>query len=293
MSSAPHEDIDAHTGTATTGHEWDGIRELNTPLPKWWLYILYATIVWAIGYIIVYPAIPLISGHTPGLLGWSSRAAVTDDLAQLTRQRAPMTSALEKASFADVAKDERLRSFALAQGRAAFGDNCAACHGAGGGGAVSYPNLNDDDWIWGGSLEAIQQTIQYGIRSTHPDTRVGVMPAFAQILNAKEIDQLANHVRALGGLTTEKTYEKALADKLFGEQCAACHGDAGKGNIELGAPNLADSIWLFGSDKASIVQTLMRGRASMMPAWNDRLDDTTIKALSIYVHALGGGKTSP
>jgi cytochrome c oxidase cbb3-type subunit 3 len=293
MSGAPHEDIDAHTGTATTGHEWDGIRELNTPLPKWWLYILYATIVWAIGYVIVYPAIPLISGHTPGVAGWTSRGAVAVDLAQLMKQRAPMTSALEKASFSEITKDERMRTFALAQGKAAFGDNCAPCHGAGGGGSISYPNLNDDDWIWGGSLEAIQQTIQYGIRSTHPDTRVGVMPAFAQILNTKEIDQLANHVRALGGLTTEKTYEKALGDKLFGEQCAACHGDEGKGNIELGAPNLADSIWLFGSDKASIVQTLMRGRASMMPAWNERLDDTTIKALSVYVQSLGGVKTSP
>ena len=153
--------------------------------------------------------------------------------------------------------------------------------------------INDDDWIWGGSLEAIQQTIQYGIRSTHPDTRVGIMPAFAQILNTKEIDQLANHVRALGGLTTENTYEKALGSRLFGEQCAACHGDEGKGNIELGAPNLADSIWLFGSDKASILQTLVRGRASMMPAWNGRLDDTTIKALSVYVQSLGGVKTAP
>lgn len=293
MSGAPHEDIDAHTGTATTGHEWDGIRELNTPLPKWWLYILYATIVWAIGYIIVYPAIPLISGHTPGVAGWTSRGAVTQELAQLTQQRAPMTSALGKASFPEITADERLRTFALAQGRAAFGDNCAPCHGAGGGGAVSYPNLNDDDWIWGGSLEAIQQTIQYGIRSTHPETRVGAMPAFAQILNTKEIDQLANHVRALGGLTTENTYDKALGSRLFGEQCAACHGDEGRGNIELGAPNLADRIWLFGSDKASIVQTLVRGRASMMPAWNSRLDDTTIKALSVYVQSLGGVKTAP
>ena len=293
MSGAPHEDIDAHSGTATTGHEWDGIRELNTPLPKWWLYILYATIVWAIGYIIVYPAIPLISGHTPGVAGWTSRGAVTQELAQLTQQRAPMTSTLEKASFSEITKDERLRTFALAQGRAAFGDNCAPCHGAGGGGAFSFPNLNDDDWIWGGSLEAIQQTIQYGIRSTHPDTRIGIMPAFAQILNTKEIGQLVNHVRALGGLTTENTYDKPLADRLFGEQCAACHGDGGKGNIELGAPNLVDSIWLFGSDKASILQTLARGRASMMPAWNGRLNDTTIKALSVYVQSLGGVKTVP
>jgi cytochrome c oxidase cbb3-type subunit 3 len=205
-----------------------------------------------------------------------------------------------------VAVDQhRLRRLGQRLLRAAHGDQgaasqkqnrrCAPLDGAGGGGATSYPNLNDDDWIWGGSLEAIQQTILYGVRSTHADTRVGAMPAFGQtgILNASEIDQLANHVRAIGGLPTEKTYDKALGDKIFGENCAACHGDAGKGKIELGAPNLSDKIWLFGSDKASIVQTLVRGRGSMMPAWTERLDGATIKALALYVHALGGGEPSP
>ncbi|MDB5569031.1 MAG: ccoP [Hyphomicrobiales bacterium] len=292
MTPAHQEDIDAHTGTATTGHEWDGIRELNTPLPKWWLYILYGTIVWAIGYIVVYPAIPLVSSFTPGLSGWSSRAAVTQDLADLTQQRAPMVDALAKASLQEIGKDDRLRGFALAQGRAAFGDNCAPCHGAGGGGAVSFPNLNDDDWLWGGKVDDIHQTIAYGVRSAHEKTRSSAMPAFGQtgILKPAEVDQVADHVRSLSGLPTDKTYDKAAGAKIFEENCSACHGAGGKGNLEFGAPDLTDQIWLFGSSKASIAEGVHRGRGSMMPAWSGRLDDTTIKALAVYVHALGGGK---
>ena len=293
MTSAHNQDIDAHTGTATTGHEWDGIRELNTPLPKWWLYIFYATIVWAIGYVIAYPAWPLVSSFTPGMLGWSSRGAVTADLEQLQKQRAPMVSALAAASLADIAKDEKLRGFAVAQGRAAFGDNCAPCHGSGGGGAAGYPNLNDDDWLWGGTLEDIKQTITYGVRSGHENARLGApMPAFGLtgMLKPAEISQVADYVRALSGLPTDKSYDAAAGAKLFSEQCASCHGDAGKGNPELGAPNLTDKIWLFGSDKGVIAEGVTRGRASVMPSWSGRLDDTTIKALAIYVHGLGGGK---
>lgn len=293
MTVAHKEDIDAHTGTATTGHEWDGIRELNTPLPKWWLYIFYATIVWSLGYFIVYPSWPLVSTHTPGVLGWSSRGAVRADLEALQAQRSAMVSALSNASIEEIARDDKMRGFAIAQGRAAFGDNCAPCHGAGGGGAVGYPNLNDDDWIWGGALEDIRHTIAYGIRSGHEKARLGApMPAFGLtgMLKAAEINQLSNHVRALAGLPTEQGYDSAAAGKLFTEQCASCHGDAGKGNPELGAPNLTDQIWLFGPDKAVISESIVRGRASVMPGWAGRLDDTTIKALAVYVHALGGGK---
>ncbi len=293
MSTAHHEDIDAHTGTATTGHEWDGIRELNTPLPKWWLYIFYATIVWSFGYFVLYPSWPLLSTHTPGVLGWSSRGAVRADLEQLQTQRAGMVSALSAASLAEIAKDDKMRSFAVAQGRAAFGDNCAPCHGSGGGGAVGYPNLNDDEWIWGGSLEDIHQTIAYGIRSGHEKARLGApMPAFGLtgMLRPAEISQVSDHVRALAGLQTDKMYDAAAGAKLYSEQCASCHGDAGKGNPELGAPNLTDKIWLFGSDKAVIAEGVTRGRASVMPLFAGRLDDTTIKALAIYVHGLGGGK---
>jgi cytochrome c oxidase cbb3-type subunit 3 len=292
MSTAHHDDIDAVSGSTTTGHEWDGIRELNTPLPKWWLYMFYATIVWSVGYFIVYPAIPLATGFTPGLWNWSSRGAVTQELAELAAQRAPMTDALAKASLQEIAKSESLRGFALARGRAAFGDNCAPCHGAGGGGAVSYPNLNDDDWLWGGTLEAIEQTISFGVRSGHENARMGLMPAFgaAGILNPKEIDLAAEHVRALAGLSTSAGYDKGAGEKLFAEQCASCHGEQGKGDQEFGAPNLTDRIWLFGSDKATLVQTISRGRNSVMPAWTGRLDDTTVKALAVFVHGLGGGK---
>lgn len=292
MTTAHQQDIDPHTGTSTTGHEWDGIRELNTPLPKWWLYMFYATIVWAMGYFIVYPSWPLLTAHTPGVWGWSSRGAVTQELESLQQKRAPMVSALAQASLGQIAKDEKLRGFAVAQGRAAFGDNCAPCHGAGGGGAVGYPNLNDDEWLWGGTLDDIQQTIAFGVRSTHEKTRAGVMPAFGQtgMLKPAEINMLADHVRALARLPTDNSYVKATGEKLYAENCAACHGDAAKGNQDLGAPNLTDKIWLFGSDRAVIAEGLHRGRGSMMPAWTGRLDDTTIKALTVYVHGLGGGK---
>jgi cytochrome c oxidase cbb3-type subunit 3 len=293
MSKAHDQEIDAHTGTATTGHEWDGIRELNTPLPKWWLYIFYATIVWSFGYFIVYPSWPLVSSYTPGVWNWTSRGAVTADLASLQQQRAPMVSALNAASLSEIAKDEKLRGFAIAQGRAAFGDNCAPCHGSGGGGSPSFPNLNDDDWIWGGTLEEIQHTVAYGIRSGHEKARIGSpMPAFGLtgMLKPAEISQLADHTRALAGLPTEKGYDAASAGKLFAEQCSSCHGAEGKGNVEFGAPNLTDKIWLFGSTKATIAEGIHRGRASVMPGWAGRLDDTTIKALAIYVHGLGGGK---
>jgi cytochrome c oxidase cbb3-type subunit III len=293
MSTAHDQEIDAHTGTTTPGQEWDGIRELNTPLPKWWLYIFYATIVWSFGYFIVYPSWPLLSSYTPGVSGWTSRGAVTADLESLQKQRAPMMTALAAAPLADIARDDKMRGFAVAAGRAAFGDNCAPCHGAGGGGSPSFPNLNDDEWIWGGSLEDIQHTIAYGIRSGHEKTRLGSpMPAFGLtgMLKPAEISQLADHTRAMAGLPTEKSYDAAAAGKLFQENCASCHGDDGKGNQEFGAPNLTDKIWLFGSDKATIAEGIIRGRASVMPGWIGRLDDTTIKALTVYVHGLGGGK---
>jgi cytochrome c oxidase cbb3-type subunit 3 len=183
-----------------------------------------------------------------------------------------------------------MRGFAIAQGRAAFGDNCAPCHGAGGGGAVGYPNLNDDEWLWGGTLEAIRHAVAYGVRSGHEQARSGVMPAFAGVLRMSEINQVADHVRAMAGLPVDKGYDAALGAKLYAENCAACHGDAGKGHPELGAPDLTDRIWLFGSHKGAIIEGVLRGRGSVMPAFTGRLDDTTIKALTVYVHGLGGGK---
>ena len=284
--------VDPHTGMRTTGHEWDGIRELNTPLPRWWLNILYATIVWAFFYCIAYPAIPLIQSFTPGVLGWSSRQGVNDELTNLRAQRAPIVAALSAASLEEIRQNPQLRSFAIAQGKAAFGDNCAPCHGAGGGGGKGYANLNDDDWLWGGTLEQIAATINHGVRADDDASHAGVMPAFGRdgVLDAHEMSNAADYVRSLAGLQTPPEADLEAGAKIFAENCSACHGENGKGNMELGAPNLTDAIWLYGSDKATIVEGLTNGRGGVMPAWAGRLDPTTIKALTVYVHTLGGGQ---
>ena len=287
----PH--VDAATGMPTTGHEWDGIRELNTPLPRWWLGIFYATIVWSVGYWVVYPAWPLLSDTTKGVIGYASRADISADMAKLKAQRAAQAAGMADATPAQIKADPTLFQIAMAQGKAAFGDNCAACHGVGGAGAKGYPNLNDDDWLWGGSLDALQQTIRHGIRvAGDNDTRVSQMPAFGRdgVLKREEILAVASHVRELAGLSTEPKADLKLGRKVFADNCAACHGATGKGNQELGAPNLTDAISLYGMDMASLTETIANSRNGAMPAWAGRLDETTIKALTVYVHSLGGGQ---
>ena len=285
-------EIDAVSRTATTGHQWDGIQELNTPLPRWWLWTFYATIAWAFVYWILFPAWPLVGGYTAGVLGYSSRTQVAAELAELRRLRGEKGAALEQASLAAIEADPALLAFAQAQGRAAFANNCAPCHGAGAAGATGYPNLNDDDWLWGGSLDAIWKTIAYGVRSGHPETHESQMPAFGKtgLLKPEEIVVVANYVRSLSGLPVRPGADLAAGAKLFAANCASCHGDDGKGKQELGAPNLADQIWLYGSDETAIVDTITNGHAGVMPAWTGRLDPATIKALAVYVHTLGGGR---
>jgi cytochrome c oxidase cbb3-type subunit 3 len=287
------QEIDALSGTATTGHVWDGIRELNTPLPRWWLWLFYITIVWSVGYWLVYPAWPLISSYTAGVFDWHSRRAVVADLDALKAQRGPMVARLTAASLLEIAADPQLADFARAQGRIAFAENCAPCHGSGGGGAKSYPNLNDDDWIWGGKLEDIAQTIRYGVRSGVPEARQGgAMPAFGRdgILKRADIETIADYVRSLAGLGVDPKTDLAAGKKLFVDNCAVCHGEDGKGKREVGAPNLTDAIWLYGSDKAALVESVWYGRGAVMPAWAGRLDEVTIKALAVYVHSFGGGE---
>ena len=287
-----HSDFDKATGRATTGHEWDGIKELNTPLPRWWVLTFYATILWAIGYWVVYPAWPLVSGYTAGLWHYTNRAAVAEDLAKLEVVRGEKMKVLGSASLADIEKDPALLALARARGKTVFADNCAPCHGTGGAGAKGYPNLNDDDWLWGGSLDQIAQTIQFGARSGHAKAHENQMLAFGRdgVLKKDEIVTVANYVRSLSGLSTAPGYNAATGKKIFAENCVSCHGDDGKGNPELGAPNLTDQIWLYGSDEATIVETITNGRSGVMPAWVGRLDPVTIKALTVYVHSLGGGK---
>jgi cytochrome c oxidase cbb3-type subunit 3 len=289
MVDNTHQDIDAATGTATTGHEWDGIKELNTPLPKWWLYILYACMIWALGYAILYPTIPLPGGHTSGLLGWSSRGAVTADLQELALQRAPFVDQLNKSTLQQINADPKLAEFARAYGRSAFGNNCAPCHGSGGQGSVGYPNLNADRWLWGGTLDQISNTITHGARSGDGLGHEGNMPAFGRdgILTTAQINDVADFVRSLSNPTTTDVSAGRL---VFTENCTPCHGDNAKGNIDVGAPNLTTKIWLYGGDKASIVQTLTNGRGGHMPAWGGKLDPATIKALTVFVHSLGGGQ---
>ncbi|WP_050402626.1 cytochrome-c oxidase, cbb3-type subunit III [Bradyrhizobium embrapense] len=287
-----HNEIDRVSGRSTTGHEWDGIKELNTPLPRWWVLTFYATIIWAIGYWVVYPAWPLVSGYTTGLFHYSTRASVATDLADLEKLRGEKMAVLGSASLADIEKDPALLALARARGKTVFADNCAPCHGSGGAGAKGYPNLNDDDWLWGGSLDQIMQTIQFGARSGHAKAHEGQMLAFGRdgVLKKDEIVTVANYVRSLSGLSTAPKFDTAAGKKIFAENCTSCHGDNGKGNQELGAPNLTDRIWLYGSDEETLIETITNGRAGVMPAWVGRLDPVTVKALAVYVHSLGGGK---
>jgi cytochrome c oxidase cbb3-type subunit III len=275
----------------TTGHEWDGIEEWNNPLPKWWLYVFYACIIWAIGYWIVYPAWPTVSSYSKGFLGYSQRGQVTKDVAASKADKAVFRDKIAESDLEAIKADAELFNFALAGGQAAFGDNCAPCHGRGAQGGFGYPNLRDDAWLWGGSLDAIHQTIRHGIRAEDDNTRMSMMPAFGKLgmLNREQVSDVAEYVLSLSG--NEDDAEAAARGKeIFATNCVACHGPEGTGNQALGAPNLADELWLYGGDKETIVETITNSRAGMMPAWEERLDPATIKELAIYVHSLGGGQ---
>ena len=275
----------------TTGHEWDGIRELNKPLPKWWLYTFYACVVWAIGYWAVYPAWPLVSSYTRGWLGYSQRETVAEELDQAKADKASYRQQIAASDLAAVKADPELLNFALAGGEAAFGDNCAPCHGRGAQGAFGYPNLRDDSWLWGGSLDAIHQTITHGIRAEDAKTRTSQMPAFGRLglLDATQVNDAAEFVLSLSG-RADDSEAAARGAKIFADNCAPCHGKDGKGNETLGAPDLTDQLWLYGGDKPMIAETIINARNGVMPAWGGRLDPETIKELAVYVHSLGGGQ---
>ena len=286
MSDDKH--VDEVTGVETTGHEWDGIRELNNPMPRWWLWTFYATILWAFGYMIFYPAWPLVTSATPGLLGYSSRGELNQDLAEIERERAELAASIRASSLPDILEDEKLRSFAVAGGMAAYRVNCSQCHGSGAQGAPGFPNLNSDGWIWGGDIETIYKTIAHGVRDKiDPETRLSEMPAFAGLLSPIEVARTAAFVRSLSGLDTEA--DKAAAGAaLFADNCAACHGVSGEGGREFGAPNLADALWLYGSSEAEIARQIHAPRHGVMPAWSNRLGEDTVKKLAVFIHSLGG-----
>lgn len=283
---------DAVTGTETTGHEWDGIKELNTPLPKWWLYVFYACIAWSIGYWVIYPAWPSLSGYTKGLLGYSTRVEFQDRMAAAQATHQPFIDRIAGLSVEEVAADPELLQYAMAGGRAVFGENCAACHGAGGQGALGFPVLADDDWLWGGDLASIEQTVLYGIRSGHDEARISEMPGFGAdaILEPGQIDDVAQFVLSLGNRAEDAAAAKR-GEAVFAEQCAACHGESGEGIAEIGGPRLSDEIWLYGDGSAAaIAAQISNPRQGVMPAWDGRLNETAIKMAAVYVHSLGGGQ---
>lgn len=290
----PHEPrFDEPTGQYTTGHSWDGIEELNTPMPRWWLGIFYASIVIALIYAVMMPAIPLLNSHTKGLLGHSDRQAVANDLASMRAARALFADKLTGADLNDITNDPELFRFAMAAGKSAFGDNCATCHGAGGQGFKGYPNLNDDIWIWGGSFEDIRHTLEVGIRASHDETRLNLMQAYGrdELLTRDEIKELTEYLLAFSD-RSENPEAAARGVPLFAENCASCHGTDAMGDQSQGAPDLTDVEWLYGGERADILETLNNGRQGVMPNWNERLDPEMITALAVYVHALGGGEPS-
>ncbi len=285
-------EVDEFTGTATTGHEWDGIRELDTPMPRWWLWTYYATVIFSIGYVIAYPAIPLVSKATAGLFGYSSRAEVAKEIDNAKQAQSQMLDQISKKSLDEIRKDQALYQFAVAGGASAFRVNCIQCHGSGAQGGGIYPNLNDDDWLWGGKLDDIHSTLKHGIRFAYDDdTRSSEMPAFGrdEILEKGQINDSAEFVLKLAG----QEHDAAAAERgatVYADNCAACHGEQGLGDPEQGAPNLADAIWFYGGSKAELVAQISNPKLGVMPGWQNRLDAATIKQLTIYVHSLGGGE---
>lgn len=279
---------DAITGMEIRDHEWDGLRELDTPLPKWWVYVLYATIAWSVVYVVLYPGIPGFRGT----FDWSQREEIVDRMATSRAAQAERLDRIASSDLAALAGDADLAPFALAGGRAAFADNCAPCHGQGGAGRPGgFPVLADDDWIWGGTLDAIHQTILYGVRSGHDETRASDMPRFGAdaLLDREQIADTAEHVLSLS-VRSEDAAAAKRGGVLFTENCAVCHGEDGQGIADVGAPDLADSLWLYGGDRASILASITSPHGGVMPAWTGRLDEATIKMLALYVHGLGGGE---
>ena len=277
---------DPHTGYLTTGHEWNGIKELNTPVPRAVYFFLITTFLFSVGYWILMPAWPLGVSFTRGLLGIDQRETVTKSLQQAVLERSVWTKRIEAEDFAAIRADAGLMRVVRETGRTLFGDNCAACHGTNAKGSKGFPNLTTAAWLWGGSPEQIAETIRVGVNSGHPNARSSQMLAFGrdQVLKRDEIENVVAYVRSLsapGGAAQAKAVEAGRA--VFAANCASCHGEEGKGNPELGAPDLTDNIWLYGGDEASVYATVWGGRQGHMPSWESRLTALDRKILTLYV----------
>jgi cytochrome c oxidase cbb3-type subunit 3 len=279
---------DPYTGYLTTGHEWNGIKELNTPVPRPVYFFLAAALLFSIGYWILMPAWPLGVSYTKGLLGVDQRTSVTEALQEATLERSTRTKRIESGTFQSIQADPALMTIVRQTGKALFGDNCAACHGIDAKGGKGFPNLTTSSWLWGGDPQTIFETIRIGINSTHPDSRVAQMPAFGrdQMLPRASIDNVAAYVRSLSdpSAATQPGADKLADGKtVFAANCAVCHGDDGKGKTELGTPDLTDASWIYGGDPQSIFTSIWFGRQGHMPTWEKRLDPVQRKILALYL----------
>ncbi len=273
------------TGQETTGHEWDGIKELNNPLPKWWLYILWATIIWSIGYYFWSSPIPGVEGFQE-----PARERLEQTMAAARAEQAVFLEKIAASQLEEIRDDPELLNFAMAGGGSSFADNCAPCHGQGGAGAPGFPTLADDAWIWGGTLDAIHETILHGVRNDDIQSRYSEMMAFGDgILDGAQIADVADYVLSLSGQSVDRE-AAARGEVLFEENCVACHAEGGVGDVTQGAPALNDQVWLYGGTKAEIEAQIAQPQHGVMPGWLERLDPETVKMLTVYVHTLGGGQ---
>jgi cytochrome c oxidase cbb3-type subunit 3 len=283
-------EIDEVSGTPTTGHEWDGIKELDTPMPRWWVWTFYACILFSVVWWVLFPSWPTLSDHWKGMIKTTDRTELVDDLALRETERAGWVEKFSALSVTEIAQDNELLNYAMAGGKVVFADNCAPCHGSQGSGSTNFPVLADDDWLWGGSLDEIETTIRFGIRADHEESRVSEMPVFGDdYLEKDQIADAAEFVLSLGNRAEDKAAAERGAE-VFVAECASCHGETGEGGRDFGAPSLNDGIWLYGGERADIVRQITAPRHGVMPTWAARLDDVSIKQVAIYVHSLGGGE---
>jgi cytochrome c oxidase cbb3-type subunit 3 len=276
----------------TTGHEWNGIKELNTAVPRPVYFFLITTFLFAVVYWLLMPAWPTGGDYTKGMLGIDQREQLADSLSVAADRRADWLRRIAEAEdFEAIRGDPALMAVVRQTGPALFGDNCAVCHGTDGAGGKGYPNLRDQAWLWGGDPETVFETLRVGINSRHPESRIAQMLAFGrdQMLPRDDILTLTAYVQALSGTADAAigAEELAAGRTLFADNCAACHGENGKGDTAMGAPDLTDGFWIYGGDRQAIFETLHGGRAGHMPSWEDRLGETDRKILTLYVLDLG------
>lgn len=282
---------DPHTGYLTTGHEWNGIKELNTPVPRPVYFFLIGTVLFSIGYWVLFPAWPLGVSYTKGLLGIDQRTTVTESLQRAALGRETWAKRIEAEDYAAIQADPALMTIVRQAGHTLFGDNCAACHGFNAKGGKGFPNLTTSSWLWGGSPEAIAETIRVGINSSHPNSRVAQMLAFGRdkLLQRADIENVVSYVQSLSDAEIAKQVPAeslAAGKKVFAENCVSCHGDEGKGNVEMGAPDLTDKSWIYGGDGQTIFTTVWSGRQGHMPTWENRLSALDRKILALYLFDL-------